>query len=263
MIVHTPTRSVVLCFAAAAGLLSVAAAEKVARSANFRVHTTVVADDDNRLVAANLTIFFDHSIYDFPLDASQEATIFDSSLSQFTLLDGQREIQCRLARQELLRLIAAIEQRARKTSNPRIRFIANPSFQESFDPDSLRLTLAGKQLTYVVLGKKPEIPSAAGQYREFTDWFARLNAIYTARPPTARLQLNQALSKRELVPERISRHIPERETYSSKHVFGWRLEKGDLQRIDKAQEWSRRCRYVSLDQYRRRHTDTPVPTSPR
>jgi hypothetical protein len=263
MIAHLPARSVWPRVVAAVGVLGVVTAGRTTHAADFRVHTTVVAEGDNRPLAANLTIFFDRSIYDFPLDAPQEATIFDSGSRQFTLLDRQRGIQCRLTDTQLLQLTTAIQQAAQKTNRPQVRFAANPSFQEHFEPDSLRLTLAGRPLTYVAVGKKPQVTSAVAQYREFADWYTRLNATHSAMPPAARLRLNEALWKRDLVPEQISRRVPQTTTHSSRHTFAWRLEKEDRERVDRAQQWAQSCRRVSFDQFRKGNAKVPVPSSPR
>lgn len=235
------------------------AAEEPLEPVDFRVHTTVVAQEDHRVVAENLTVFSGQSIYDFPLNSPTDATVFDARTNQFTLLDARRKVQCQLSGRRLLQLIAALEQRAGNASNPQIRFAASPSFRERFDPGSLHLTLAAKPLTYAAIGKKPEFLGAVGQYRQFADWFARLNATEYPMPPAARLCLNRALAKRQLLPVRIWRQTPGQKTYTSKQVFGWQLEKKDLQRVDQVRQWSERFHPVSLDQFRRRQHESATP----
>ena len=245
------------------GLVLCVTIATAARATDFRVHTTVAAEGETQPLSSNLTIFLGQVVYDFPLDSSHEVTVFDSQTGQFTLLDRQRQRKCILAGDELLRVTDAIQQRAKLTRNPRIRFAANPAFQETFDPDTLRLTLAGEHLTYVAIGTRPELPTVAEQYRGFADWFARLNAVRYPRPPAARLQLNEAIYRRKMVPERVSRKVPERQTLSSTHVFAWRLVAEDRQRVEMAQGWSRKYRAVPFDQFRQRSTTPPASASPR
>ena len=149
------------------------------------------------------------------------------------------------------------------TRNLQIRFAANPAFHETFDPDTLKLTLAGEHLTYVAVGTRPELPTVAGQYRQFADWFARLNTVRYPRPPAARLQLNEAIFRRKMVPERVSRKVPQWQTCSSTHVFAWRLAAEDRQRVEKARQWSREFRAVPLDQFRQHTTIAPASAPPR
>jgi hypothetical protein len=262
MMIHPPRRSVWPHLLLATGVLWALAGAQTAEAADFRVHTTVVADGDPHPVATNLTIFLDRSIYDFPLGSPGKATVFDTGSCQFTLLDQQRGIQCFLRGPQLLRLIAAIQQAGAKTRNAQVQFAANPVFEERFEPDSLRLTLNAGPLSYTAVGRKPEVTSAPDQYREFADWFARLNATQSAMPPAARLQLNEAIWKRKLVPDQVSRRIPGKTTYHSRQSFTWCLSKEDLRRVEQARKWGRICHQVSLDEFRRASATASSPNAP-
>ena len=80
------------------------------------------------------------------------------------------------------------------------------------------------------------------QFREFADWYARLNAIRPGNlPPFGRLELNEALARRQLVPEEIDRTIVLDGRFGAKKVkacsrqsFVWTLSGTDRKRVEKA-----------------------------
>ena len=227
------------------------AAPQCGDAADFCVESELFLEDGTQPMAKNLTVFYDGMIYDFSLDETGEATVFDTRTYQFTLLDGDREVQSRLTRAELLELTAGLHVRARKTSHPVIRFAASPKFQESYEENTQRLTLANDQLSYSVLAEKPKLLVAVHQYRDFADWFARLNTTRNSFPSAARIALNNALSRRQLIPRQITRRIPSKDSaLRTEHSFRWDVNNDDRQRIENAKDWSRRFRSVSLVQFR-------------
>ena len=196
--------------AAVAALCWFGASAQAADAVDFRVLTSVTTENAGQPLFSTLTIFQGRLVYDFLLDDSRQVTIFDASREQFTLLDGQHRLQCRLTGQELLRLIAAIRLRDQRAGDGHERLAADPAFRESYDPDLLRVELAASDgaVTYVAVGQRPMQTWAVDAYGQFADWFARLNATRDGRSPEARLRLNEAISKRSLLPVNILRRRP-------------------------------------------------------
>ena len=52
-------------------------------------------------------------------------------------------------------------------------------------------------------------PALADEYREFSDWYARLNAMFRPQAllPFPRLMVNQQLAQKKLIPEKVSLRI--------------------------------------------------------
>ena len=109
----------------------------------------------------------------------------------------------------------ALDAHAAEDKDRLFAFCALPKFDITEKPveenglSLIEVTLAGKPLSYVARGIKPQQAEATRAYRQFADWCARLNATRGGNlPPGARLALNQALADRDLVPLQITRTIP-------------------------------------------------------
>ena len=87
-----------------------------------------------------------------------------------------------------------------------IQFMADPKFQERYDESAGKLTLSSPLVTYAIILAAGPNEAAAGQYREFSDWYARLNVQLTpgALPPFARLAVNAAVAKRKAIASQVT-----------------------------------------------------------
>ena len=76
------------------------------------------------------------------------------------------------------------------------------------------------------------------RYRQFTDWYARLNAMmHGTPPPGARLKLNDALERHGVVPVEIHRATDSQSsTVRATHLFSWRLSRDDRAKLDKVRQ---------------------------
>jgi hypothetical protein len=228
---------------------------------DFRVDTELFKNQDKAPFVQTLTIFAEGIVYDFRLTEPLEATVFDPRNGRFTLLDEKRKVKATVTTQELLDYCLALDDQAAKGKDRLFAFCAVPEFETTEkDVDRngqthVELRMAGKPLTYVALGQRPERKEAAQAYRHFTDWCARLNSTRPGNLPAgARLALNQALADHELLPLEISRTISDyvgrKLEIKSQHLVNWTLSGEDHKRIDRAADMMAKFRAISYDDYR-------------
>ena len=111
------------------------------------------------------------------------------------LLDPQRKVKTTLTTQELLQTTAAIKSQAQELDGL-FAFAADPQFNREVDVPEGWLTLSSSLLTYRVKGMEPEPADVVGAYRDFADWYARLNATRPGNlPPFPRMELNRLLAE--------------------------------------------------------------------
>ncbi len=141
-----------------------------------------------------------------------------------------------------------------------MKFAAEPKFDETKE-DHGWVKYSSPLVTYRVQAVKAESPSAARQYREFSDWSAKLNSMLHpgSLPPFPRLAINGAL-------DRAGGHIPEEVQVTiapqtrlggkptalrSEHVLTMRLMAADRKRIDEAGADLASFRQAPLEEYLR------------
>lgn len=223
----------------------------------FRIETDVFLGTEKEPVAQSVTLFSGGLVYDFPLIGPQEVTVFDGSRGRFILLDVPRKTKTTLLTQELLEITAAIKVQAQELDGV-FAFAADPQFKQEVDASEGWLTLSSNLLSYRAKGVKPQLPEAAATYREFADWYARLNATRPGNlPPFARLELNRALAERQEVPEEVELTVEPKNRWAgrkvvirSRQIFNWRLSNTDRKRIDTAGSQMADFEAVSFQEYR-------------
>ena len=129
-----------------------------------------------------------------------------------------------------------LEAWAGEQEDPLLKFAAAPEFEEAFDAETGVLTLRSELWNYRVATVASEGPTALARYREFVDWYSRLNTmLYGTLPPGPRLVLNAALEKHGVLPVEIHRDVQsESEPVRATHMFAWRLSRTDRDRLDEA-----------------------------
>ena len=236
-----------VCFAAAA-----------ARGEDFRVENRVYAGSSKMPQTHGTTIFSGGLVYDF-LDDPAEVVVLDAAAGKFTLLDVHRKVRTVLPTADIDTFVGRIKQRAAEHKSPLLHFLANPSFDEAFDPKSNALTLKSEWVTYRA-ELRPTEPIMAKQYREFSDWEARLNTVLSgsAPPPFARLVLNEAIARHDAVAKSVRRTQSSgsgspalQVTIRSEHELSPRLSATDRERVARVGEWLRTFPPVAFDQYRK------------
>jgi hypothetical protein len=228
-----------------------------ATAEDFRIETDVFLGAEKEPVAQNLTLFTGSLVYDFPLIGPQEITVFDALRGRFILLDVPRKTKTTLQTQELLEITAAIKVQAQGLDGV-FAFAADPQFKRDVEEQAGWLKLSSSLMTYRARGVTPQLSGAAATYRDFADWYARLNATRPGNlPPFPRLELNRLLEERQEVPEEVELIVEPKTRWAgrklvvrSRHIFNWRLSNTDRKRIDTAGGYMADFQAVGFQEYR-------------
>jgi hypothetical protein len=246
-----------------AGVLAVAFVVLASDAAgqDFRVETDVYLGGKKQPESQHLTLFSGHLVYVFTLagkddNGRQEITILDTSKGskgRVILLDVNRRQRAELTTADLLDFTAKIKKLARGNKK---RGFLDPDFEVTFDKEQQTLELSSSKITYRATGIEPKQPDAVNRYREFADWYARLNAMRPGNiPPFARLELNRALAAKGLLPEeivrtlRLGRVLPDKQEARSKQLIHWQLSNTDRRRIRDVAGFQSGFLRVSLQKY--------------
>jgi hypothetical protein len=240
---------------AAAGVLTSAG---LAAGEDFKVENQVFLDRGEKPQSHSTTIFHDGLVYDY-LDQPAEVIVFDSLGGRFTLLDTARRVRAELTAREVLAFTQQLQQRAEAHQDAFVKFLAAPRFDEKYDETSGELTLSSPWMTYRLLLARAPSRQIPQQYREFSDWYARLNTLLSpgSRPPFARLAVNAALASRQSTAREVHLTLnPEgpsgnRTTIRSTHRLVRPLEQADLDRVAETDKSIKAFKPLGLEQYRR------------
>ncbi len=217
-----------------------------------------VYSGNNKQPDSQSTTIFQHAfVYDF-LQKPPETIVFDKTAGRFVILDDARQVRSELTTQELENFTQKLKERAGKEQDPLAQFFAEPSFEERYDPSRRELILSSDLVNYKAIITSAD-NAVVSQYREFSDWYARLNAIpiFGSRPPFARFKLNEALARREAVAREVVLTITvvkegktHPATVRSEHLLSLTLAPADVERIDRARKSMTAYKPVSFDKYR-------------
>ena len=234
------TRLLFLC--AVLPLVSVAAAQ------DFRVYTTVRADESSEVLSRSLTLFHAGRTYD-QIEKVGEVVIGDPAHGRFTLI-RHGTVGTRVTAEELthFRRVGRDETRryaeqlladsAEADSARSLLFQIDPRFRVR--ESAGRLTLESTPWTYNVQTARPAAAEHAAAYADYADRAATLNYVLHPQSffPAAREALNEELRTRGLVPTKINLGVrmgqPVRLT--AEHRFDWSLHPSDRSLI---QKWER------------------------
>lgn len=235
----------------------------VGQAQEFRVDTELFRGPDKNPYSAQLTIFTaDGTIYDFALSEPRQVTVFDSRRGVFTMLHEGRRQKATVTTQELLDFTLELESLAAQSKNPLLSFCAAPKFEtttkeiERNGQTVTEVRLAGKPLTYVAEGEKPQHSDAVKTYCAYADWCARLNStVSRSLPARARMALNQALAEKELLPLEVTRTIPwplplsKKIEHRTQHRFNWKLSTEDQKKIQSAGDMIAKFEVIGYKEY--------------
>ena len=210
---------------------------------DFRIESKIFVGKEIVASSENLTLFRGGQVYDF-LTKPSETTVFDKPRGRVILLDPARKVRTEIKADRLVAFGEELKVWASKQSDPFLKFAADPRFEQSLDAGG-ELLFTSPFISYRVSTVKANTESVANQYLEFSDSYARLNALTNpgSVPPLPRLAINAALFKTQVIPERVQMTMPARQrfggkttTLHSEHSIAWRLLESDLQRINEADE---------------------------
>jgi hypothetical protein len=219
---------------------------------DFRFESDVFVENEREPVLQHLTLFTGNQVYDFALGTADEVTMFDTQKGRVVLMNLATKTRTEVSRDTMLAFTTKIKQIALTNPNGPVSL----TFQIESDLSAETVTVASDHVTYTATGMPAEQPDAATRYREFADWYARLNAMRPGNlPPFGRLELNRELASRQWLPKEITRTLVidkllrKRQEVSSKHIVGWQLTNTDRRRIQDAAGYQASFREVPFDEY--------------
>lgn len=223
-----------------ATLLAFVTTESPVVAQQMRIETHVFVDNQTEPASHTVTLFDSDTVYDF-FEEPPQITVFRpptaSHSGSFIMLDLEAKQRTEVSTERISGLMKKLTRWAGEQEDKLLKFSADPEFEESFDEESGLLTLESTVWNYTVATVPAENAKALARYREFSDWYTRLNAmLHSTPPPGARLKLNAALAKHGVVPVEIRRAVESETTaLRATHMFTWRLSREDRDRIDEAQ----------------------------
>lgn len=204
------------------------------------------------VVARSLTLFHAGKVYDY-IDSLREVTIYFPNERRFTVLELAAGTTAEVSQDEVRRYVSlAEEQAAGEVAQPSssvpqrsvewLKFQLEPKFDARVEAAAGRLWLTSPCFRYEVEGFKPPESAVAEAYLKYADAIAELNAVlHPSLLPGPRLELNQELRSRGLLPKSVRRTVTvDRVTdLRAEHQWSWRLSEFDRQQI---QFWEEQLR---------------------
>ncbi len=228
-------------------------------AADFQVTSEIfVGREATEPAARNATTFRGQIVYDFSPD-SGAITIFNTESGRFILLDTRRRLRTELSTRDLLAYAQWVRGESKNSDDPLLQFCAAPDFRVEPGEGDVAWKFGSNILTYRVKPDNDTDAEAAAKYREFCDWFARLNAMTNpgSLPPFARMEVNAHLEQNGALPKSIYLNVAphprfgNREFYvRSEHTFRRGLTASDLAEIEKAERYLVTFKQVTLENYR-------------
>jgi len=228
---------------------------EAAQSADFRVDNAVFVDGQSQSQSQGVTIFHEGLVYDF-LNEPAEVIVFDKAHRRFMLLDISRHVQSEITIDDVQAFVNRVKQRLSGHPNPNVKWLADPTFEESFNRENSELTLKSTSMTYLVQ-LQATVPAVAAQYHEFSDWYAQFNFALNqaSRPPFPRMMLNEAIDRYKGVAKEVHltaalnpKGAPTKIT--SRHQLAMQLDSADVNRVDEVRAYLRSFQGVSFREYR-------------
>lgn len=233
---------------------------KAAVADEFKVENAVYVSNQEKAVSQSETIFHGGAVYDFMTEPA-EAVIFEKAAKRFILVDVAQRTRTELSTEDVAKFTQRLQQRAARSADPLVKFLAEPDFKEQFDAGRGELTLSSPLVNYRLILEAEANQEAVEQYREFSDWYARLNTLLVpgARPPFGRLAANAALAKRQATASQVFLTISPPQpspgkpatTIRSEHRFVRPLAPDDLQRVARLRAALTDLKLVGFEQYRK------------
>ncbi|MCE5268783.1 MAG: hypothetical protein LLG00_12950 [Planctomycetaceae bacterium] len=231
----------------------------IAASGDFRIDNAVYAADASEPPCESTTIFHRGLVYDC-MKTPAETIVFGAAAGRFILLNASRKIRAELTTEEVGQFTDRLRQDARKSSDPLVKFLAKPNFQVRFDQLGNELTLTSPLLSYRLTAVTQDNQAAVDEYREFSDWYARLNTLLSpsSRPPFGRMAVNAELAQRKAIASLVELTVSssasdgnQQNTIRSEHKLVRPLQPADLHRVATAEQQMATFERVSFDQYRK------------
>lgn len=248
---------------------------------DFRVYTLMYDDrpaanstaEKTEPLGRSVSLFHAGKAYDY-IPSLTEFTLFDPAQKRFLVVNRSRMLATQVSFEEINTLLHRakgeaenylsriptgedLELQNRMTAT---KFQLDPKFEQTFDPQRLRLRLSGAPLAYEVLCARPDLPTSTDTFLNYADWTARLNYLLHPQTlyPAPRLALNGILRDKQLLPRevRLNSRIGSGAQLRAIHQFQWRLEKQDRRQISECETLLQNpaLKKVTLEEYQQRLT---------
>lgn len=233
-----------------------------AAAEDFRVETHVYVGDNKEPASNNITRFKGSVVWDFAGDGS-EIVMFDKTRGRFAMLDLQRKVRTEVTTGEVMQFTQQLRDWANGQDDPLLKFCASPRLDKIPGTTPQTVTFKSSLLTYEIETERPDKPEIAARYRDFSDWYARVNTLFRPGllPPFPRLLVNEYLGREQLVPQRVQLTLAPQRSHGNKQrivrseqTFVYGLLESDLEQIDRAAGYLVTLRSVSLAAYRQNET---------
>ena len=166
----------------------------------FRIDTDIYSDPKKAPIKHTLTLFTESVYYDFEDGDSGRVTVIDPGRSRIILLDRRRQVKSEVMTEEILRTI----DNARVQADAKLSTVTLKDFQKSSNGETVAV-VSNDSIEYRSTLYAPTVPDMASQYAEFANWSARLNSVYAPMPPYLRLDLNELIASRDMLPKELTR----------------------------------------------------------
>ena len=229
-------------------------------AADFRLENKVFVDGEKAPRIRSTTIFHGGVVYDY-LEEPAEVTIFDQQHGRFVLLDLTRRIKTELTTKRVLDFTQRLKQWAQGQSDPFLRFLGDPQFEAELDEGSGQLSFESPWISYRLTTADVDSDAVWRQYRQFSDWYCRLNTMLNpgARPPFARLAVNSALEERHRFARTVDLTIrpsegllSKRLSLRSEHRLIGQLVESDRKRVAQTDQFMAMYTSVDFREYQRK-----------
>ena len=233
-------------------------------AANFRVENKVFVGTEKQPRSQSTTIFKDGVVYDYLVDPANpsdtdEVTVFDFARGRFLLLDKRLKLKTELSSRLVKASTDSLKTRTDLGDDAFTSFLLRPRFEQKTESEELFFN--SKWLDYRVLTSTAKAPEIADDYRRFSDWYARLNTFIRpgARPPFARLLVNEELGKRGELPREVHLTLKPKQGFGSRkiclhseHILVPRLGEGDRRQVTQTADDLTVFETVGYDEYNKR-----------
>jgi hypothetical protein len=241
---------VAACFALGRG--------RLASAEDFRVNNQVFPNNQKEPSGQSITIFHEGVVYD-SMKSPAEIVIFDKPAGRFILMNPANQTRAELATADITAFVNQLQSLAAKHPDPVVKFLADPKFQERFDESMGELTLTSPMVSYRLTLSTGESQATAEQYREFSDWYARLNTLLTpgSRPPFGRLAVNDAVAKHKAIASQVILAVASSKaggrstTIRTTHQVIRQLTQADIDYVTKIHKSINDYKLISFDKYRK------------
>ncbi len=229
------------------------------RSEDFRIDNAVYASDQKEPSSESVTIFHDGTVYDF-LKAPAETVVFQKTAGRFVLLNRTHRKRTELSTADVTMFVTQLRPKAVESKDPVVKFLAKPEFQENLDESTGELSMSSRLVSYRLKLAPESNVGLVEQYRDFCDWYARLNTLLVpgSRPPFGRLAVNAALASHQAMASQVVLSIttgkeskPQQAMIRSEHRVVRPLTPADMEQVTQTREFLTSFKLVDFKHYRK------------